>query len=222
MKACTKCGVLQPTTSKYFSSFKQGKMGLHPWCRQCLRTYHRQRRITTGSVKKPHVPPEAVDGVLMRLCTTCEEWKPADADHFSPQAGCKMGLRPTCRECMRQRSREYAFNHRNEAVARAVEWNEKNPEKHHLHLRAVKLNRRLAPGEIRATDIHEKLNEQDEKCYYCAVALEGTYEVDHYIPLSRGGSNGGSNIVIACRPCNRMKGSKMPDVFIAQLKRLKG
>lgn len=34
---------------------------------------------------------------------------------------------------------------------------------------------------------------------------------DHYIPISRGGSNAKSNIKAACYACNHLKGDMMPD-----------
>lgn len=48
------------------------------------------------------------------------------------------------------------------------------------------------------------------RCYYCGCELKGKYDVDHYIPVSRGGGTGLENLVIACPTCNRSKGSKMP------------
>jgi hypothetical protein len=36
---------------------------------------------------------------------------------------------------------------------------------------------------------------------------------DHYIPLSKGGKNAMSNIVLCCRECNQKKGNMMPGEF---------
>ncbi len=35
-------------------------------------------------------------------------------------------------------------------------------------------------------------------------------EVDHVIPVSKGGQSTLNNLVTACRDCNRKKGSRMP------------
>lgn len=52
------------------------------------------------------------------------------------------------------------------------------------------------------------------KCYYCNETL--SYEnvnVDHIIPLARGGSHIDSNLCIACDSCNSKKSSKLPSEF---------
>lgn len=54
------------------------------------------------------------------------------------------------------------------------------------------------------------------RCFYCGLA-RGEITVDHFVPLSRGGSNWITNIVPACRPCNSRKGAQTGDEFIALL-----
>lgn len=45
-------------------------------------------------------------------------------------------------------------------------------------------------------------------CAYCGDA-EGPFEVDHVVPLARGGPNVESNLACACVPCNRSKRAHM-------------
>jgi len=71
-------------------------------------------------------------------------------------------------------------------------------------------------------DVERQYEAQDGRCYYCETEVGHKYHVDHYIPLLKGGSNDAENIVIACPACNMSKGSKMPDEFLAKLKRKKG
>lgn len=44
-------------------------------------------------------------------------------------------------------------------------------------------------------------------CAYCGCT-SGPFEVDHIIPVSRGGGNDPENLTCACRSCNRSKGAK--------------
>lgn len=48
------------------------------------------------------------------------------------------------------------------------------------------------------------------RCQYCGVTVAdgATLEVDHKVPLSRGGSDRVSNLITACRDCNRSKRDK--------------
>ncbi|TDE86011.1 HNH endonuclease [Deinococcus sp. S9] len=73
-----------------------------------------------------------------------------------------------------------------------------------------------APGRHTAEDVKRQLASQNGLCYWCQQPLE-TYQVDHLIPLARGGSNGPENIVCACQSCNSRKHAKMPWEFAGRL-----
>lgn len=47
------------------------------------------------------------------------------------------------------------------------------------------------------------------KCACCGVVLYGKFEVDHIIPLSKGGSNFPTNLQLLTIKCNRSKGAKV-------------
>jgi 5-methylcytosine-specific restriction endonuclease McrA len=56
-----------------------------------------------------------------------------------------------------------------------------------------------------------------KRCVYCAeqLALEAA-TLDHVHPISRGGANDSGNLVVACAPCNRMKGDLLPAEFFGR------
>lgn len=66
------------------------------------------------------------------------------------------------------------------------------------------------------------------RCRYCDIVTIprighldhriNTVSIDHFMPLSLGGSNDDSNLVIACLGCNRAKGNQHPDVFMLGLR----
>ena len=74
------------------------------------------------------------------------------------------------------------------------------------HQRAVL---RMARGRHLAADIQELLEEQGWMCVYCHEPLDDFWEIDHILPISRGGGDQTDNLAIACRPCNRSKGAKL-------------
>ncbi|KFN01299.1 HNH endonuclease [Bacillus clarus] len=47
----------------------------------------------------------------------------------------------------------------------------------------------------------------DGECQYCGNPT-GDYQLEHIVPLSKGGANTLSNITVACPACNRSKNSK--------------
>lgn len=51
------------------------------------------------------------------------------------------------------------------------------------------------------------LNRDGKRCVYCG-GEDGPFHFDHLWPVSRGGLDTASNIVLACSPCNLSKGDK--------------
>lgn len=81
--------------------------------------------------------------------------------------------------------------------------------------RARKIN---APSSFTEADFQRKLAEHGFKCFYCGKELKkGDITRDHYIPISKGGSDSIINIVPACRSCNCRKRNKMPHEFMLVL-----
>lgn len=56
----------------------------------------------------------------------------------------------------------------------------------------------------------EALVHYGHRCIYCgATSKDAKLQVDHVIPVSRGGTNEMGNLVVACQPCNIGKGKRM-------------
>lgn len=72
---------------------------------------------------------------------------------------------------------------------------------------------RGAEGVVTSADIHYRMLRQRGKCAYCRVCISWNFEIDHIIPLARGGSNWPRNIQLTCGPCNFAKLAKDPIKF---------
>ncbi len=46
---------------------------------------------------------------------------------------------------------------------------------------------------------------QGDRCAYCPLELEGAGELDHFMPVARGGSSRIENLRWACTRCNALK-----------------
>ena len=78
--------------------------------------------------------------------------------------------------------------------------------------------KRAAPGDHNADDVQAKYALQAGRCYWCGKRVRfGDHDVDHIVPLARGGGNGSDNICISCPSCNRRKGAKTPLEFSGRL-----
>jgi len=83
-------------------------------------------------------------------------------------------------------------------------------------------------GDEQLTDIFEK---SFGNCAYCDKQLawtnygrdgyRGAWEVDHRIPLSRGGTDHLNNLSAACVDCNRAKGDMTAREFTASLEQVR-
>lgn len=93
-------------------------------------------------------------------------------------------------------------------------WSLANPDvvRNHNVNRRAKL--KSAEGTHTEKDINSMYLLQKGKCIVCAVSLGKKYDIDHIIPLSKGGSNDVGNLQLLCQHCNRSKHAKDPIAFM--------
>lgn len=201
---CTKCKRMLEATPYYFYRGKGGRNGLCSICKDC-------RAVDLGAKRHRLVIP-----IDQKQCCRCSRIYPATTEYFYKDAHIKRdGLSSSCKNCESAKHKTYRRENKDRLNARERElWHAGNKAKKYRHKIAVKNARRRARiiavgGEHTADDIKRQLAIQNHKCWWCGVWLK-KYHVDHLIPLSRGGHNGPTNIVIACPRCNLSKGDKMP------------
>ena len=135
----------------------------------------------------------------LQTCTVCRETKPTTRENFGTKESGKP--RAQCRDCHRRRINEYAAKNRELGRERA------RARKASLERVGV-VNEHLKYREL-------LLKEQCEKCYFCkAIITLKTIEIDHLIPISKGGSNDYVNLAGCCSSCNKAKTNKTELEFI--------
>lgn len=103
----------------------------------------------------------------------------------------------------RQRNRDRANAHSNLGRAR---WLARNPDAARLLRRVDKTNqraKRYGAGSISMADLRAIEERDAGRCAFCRMP---TKEIDHGIPMSRGGPNRRDNLQLCCRACNLRKG----------------
>lgn len=90
----------------------------------------------------------------------------------------------------------------------------KNTDKGRAYQRIANYRRRSLPMSKEVRDWWLAL--KNPLCAYCNSAL--ATEIDHVIPVTRGGTNESDNLVAACRRCNARKNNKTAEEFLAALK----
>jgi 5-methylcytosine-specific restriction endonuclease McrA len=117
------------------------------------------------------------------------------------------------KERARERDAAYGRAHRAEKREYNRAYHAANPDKARTAVHRRRALKNAAPGAHTPTDVRRQLEAQRGRCYWCKKPMGAKYQVDHVIPISKGGSNGRENIVMACRPCNSYKRAKMPSEF---------
>lgn len=83
--------------------------------------------------------------------------------------------------------------------------------------RAQAAARRAISKEDFRTAIANLIVIQQGRCYWCNQKYGSKFELDHIIPLARGGEHRPGNFALSCRRCNRSKGAKLPAEFAGRL-----
>jgi 5-methylcytosine-specific restriction endonuclease McrA len=105
---------------------------------------------------------------------------------------------------------------REKAKLNGAKWRAAHPDKHAAKERNRRALKRSAEGVHTVADIAAIRVAQKNRCACCRVKLSGKGDVDHIVPLFRGGSNWPANLQILCEFCNGSKGSKDPLEFMQQ------
>ena len=71
-----------------------------------------------------------------------------------------------------------------------------------------------AGGRVKPADIEFLMRAQKGRCFYCTRKLGKKWHIDHFHPLSLGGSNERKNLRLACEPCNLAKSDKPAAEFL--------
>tara|TARA_B100000401_G_C52616325_1_gene629153 strand:- start:337 stop:774 length:438 start_codon:yes stop_codon:yes gene_type:complete len=140
--------------------------------------------------------------LTQKRCSKCGKTFPATREFFPHRGDGSGKFKPNCRECER-------------AYVKA--WRKKNPKKaSEGYKRRQKLVDGWAPNAQQKIELYGKANGH---CRYCNAALGKDAEVDHAIPLTRGGTHEMSNLDLICPGCNGNKHAKTPEEYVLWLKR---
>lgn len=122
---------------------------------------------------------------------------------------------------IRERTKEYNRKNSKQRVQKAKEWCVNNPQKARIIKLSYKSRRRSIERQGDPTsEIAEWESKQKKVCYWCGDPCESNYNLDHYVPLAKGGSHSINNLVISCPHCNFSKNAKDPYEFAQTLGRL--
>lgn len=182
-KKCPRCKGYFPPTLEYWHKHSKAKDGLQAYCKTCCLSKNKAWREENNRSEYHYSYHK----------NHAEEIRQRKRDSYRADP-----------EKQRQRVKNYRL---------------RNPKYHHNYhknnrekTRFKKFKRLglLLKGTHTETEILELYENQGGMCFYCSEPLGNDYHKDHYIPISKGGSNYIDNIVLACSPCNLSKADKLP------------
>lgn len=112
------------------------------------------------------------------------------------------------------------IKNRDAIIATNKAWQSANPAALAAQSRRYYARKLGAKGDHTVKDVQYILKMQKMKCAECRCCLKKRHEVDHIMPLSKGGSNCRKNLQALCRSCNARKAAKTPEQWALQNGRL--
>lgn len=192
LQQCSRCERWLPATDENFRK-RSDSDRLTSWCLECLRA--KGRRYMRERLANPEV-------VARR--------REYDRNRY-----------PLIRERKLQQQRERESRPevkiKRKLYSKAYEQRADRKISRRVRSAVMRRKRANAPGSYTTTDVQLLLHTQKGLCWWCGKPHGENYEVDHRIPLSRGGTNWPDNICIACFDCNRSKHNKLPHEWIGRL-----
>lgn len=181
LKTCCTCR--QRLSPEAFHRDRSRPDGRAPRCRACASANSRKYYLKNGAkAREQHRAWRKANPERVR--DTNRAWRQANVDRA------------------RAYSRKWQLANPDKYKASRSKWNQANRDKHREEVARRRALERSAPIEIEL--IRELLG---SPCAYCG-SLE-YIEIDHIVPLSRGGLHEPENLAPACRSCNRSKGAKL-------------
>lgn len=165
-----------------------GKPNPRKYCRVCEPIKTREERQLKASLKPPVLYYTVEPPPGGKVCVACVTWKPYDEFHKHPSN--EDGYRTKCKIC------------RAPAVETIKCYTKRKGRAVVQNYRTRKLN---VPGTFSDVHIQAMMIEQQGRCAYCAEPLPNEYDIDHIVPLARGGTNYPNNPVLTGVTCNRDK-----------------
>lgn len=225
-RICNVCLQEFPRTAEFWNKQPRRTDGLDETCKACAKkrardwyVANRERALITRKEYRERDPEKTRERRRIYREANFEKVKAAETAWKAANVEKRIAYTAQWRldnpeKAAALRKRDYE-NNIERIKQRARDWNKANPERVRArHIRRKALSRRI-PGDFTGADVLRQFDRQERKCFYCRKNIaDKQYEIDHLIPLSKGGTNFRENIVLACPRCNNAKRTKMPLDFI--------
>lgn len=221
-KQCSKCQTVYPNTSDYFPpkcKRKDGSVRLEAQCRNCHNArkrdeYQNNIELHRRTAREQQQTEKSRATRKKYLSEHPDPYRAYRESHRELYQIASKKFRENNPDKTRESQKNYILRHPEYAKAKRKRNYErhyaKNPSYYSSKVAKRRAKMQMIEGSFTQAEITELYEEQGGVCFYCSEPLGNDFHRDHYVPLSRGGTNWIENIVLACEPCNLSKGDKLP------------
>lgn len=227
-KKCSRCGQEFPATTEYFAPRKRrGQTGLAYECRECKNKEQAKYRNSHREILKEKA----------RIYRSTPEYKERQKQYNArPDVKAKRNeyfrrwtKTPEGRKKRREEKAKYRQTHKKEIALQNASHREQRraydvrrgqtPERKAYYKKADHKRRTQklqAGGSFTTSELqaviaaHTNPKTGELICAWCGKPIKGQYHLDHWIPLSKGGTNEAGNLRIMHPKCNLKKNAKLP------------
>lgn len=234
IRCCKMCEQEFPLTYEYFQPDKNSKGGFKPRCRKCESRRCMELRKTRDDRQ---AQTQAKLDAGLRQCRVCNEWKPADLEHFSARSINSTGLNSMCKACQAvsnsssyqrvksnpallkeyrmlsgERAKRWAKRNPDKTKAMARSYQKRYPDKMRNYTRKRKATKAGLPSDFTERDWQFALDYFNGACAACGrpAGLFHTLAMDHWVPLSSPDCPGHvtTNVIPLCHGTDGCNNSK--------------
>ncbi len=198
MKKCTKCGEEKELTE--FSKKKSQDDGLQRHCKKCCAVYAAKHRAKPGN--------------KLKAKKYNEEYREKNADELEKK---RVKYYAKNAEAKKEYRKRYYLENKDRELARQAQWVRDNREKINGLGSAYRARKFGADGASTCDQIKSRFDYYGNKCIYCGST--DSLQIEHRIPLYRGGTNWPANLAPACKSCNCKKGTKTEKEYKAEIEK---
>lgn len=204
-KTCNKCEQEKPIDEFYKDKTKND--GRCSWCKQCRRKYrekHREYYLAYNKQYRKKNPQKCID--------SSKKWR---EEHIDRILEANRKYYQDHKEQVLERLREYYKEHKSYILKRSNKYDKSysKTEKGKASKSRNQFKRRSrlrdCLNDFTAEQWKQIKKSQNYTCQHCGLQEpEIKLEVDHIIPVSKGGHHTASNIQGLCKSCNCKKGNR--------------
>ena len=153
---------------------------------------------------------------MRKNCSACGSIK--KLEEFNRDSNTPSGRRSQCRVCTKKKNKEFRAKNRLREIERHKKWREENVEHRKEYNRKNKdsilanVRKRQVRKKVQTPDLCQMERDMIKALYFISKVLSNScsynFNVDHIMPISKGGLHTYSNLQILTEHENKSKGNK--------------